>query len=190
MKNIRGITLISLVITIIVLIISSVGIYLSLGENGIFNKAKYASEKYTNEQEKEETEIAKLANEIDGYVGGDRTTIVKKATFIGEYMTRNIAANATATVTITGLESGTKYKAVIVRVQNTNQNGSATADPSYPFGAYNPNVASFTMTNCSSYDKVSLSVVEFIPTSNTVDATIMMTSGYNNKCDIHAYVFK
>ena len=43
MKNVKGITLISLVITIVVLIIlSSVGIYLTLGNNGILNKAKEA----------------------------------------------------------------------------------------------------------------------------------------------------
>ena len=49
MKN-KGITLISLVITIIILIIlSSVGIYLSLGNNGIFTRAKQAKET-TNKQ--------------------------------------------------------------------------------------------------------------------------------------------
>ena len=50
MKN-KGITLISLVITIIILIIlASVAIYLSLGNNGIFIKSKEAKEK-TNKQE-------------------------------------------------------------------------------------------------------------------------------------------
>ena len=50
MKN-KGITLISLVITIIILIIlSSIGIYLSLGNNGIFIRAKEAKE-ITNKQE-------------------------------------------------------------------------------------------------------------------------------------------
>ena len=49
--NIGGITLISLVITIIVLIIlASVSIYLSLGNNGIFTRAKEAKEA-TNKQE-------------------------------------------------------------------------------------------------------------------------------------------
>jgi len=66
MKNVKGITLIALVITIVVLIIlAGVAISLSIGENGIFNKAKYASESYANEQGREETEIAKLTNEID-----------------------------------------------------------------------------------------------------------------------------
>ncbi len=47
----RGITLISLVITIIVLIIlASVAIYLSLGNNGMFTRAKEAKE-VTNKQE-------------------------------------------------------------------------------------------------------------------------------------------
>jgi len=61
MKSIKGITLISLVITIIVLIIlSSVGIYLSLGENGIFTKAEEAKLKY---------EIGKTEEELDIKIG-------------------------------------------------------------------------------------------------------------------------
>ena len=47
----KGITLIALVITILVLIIlAGVTINLTIGENGIFSKAKYAKEKYTNEE--------------------------------------------------------------------------------------------------------------------------------------------
>jgi len=73
MKNEKGITLIALVITIVVLIIlAGVVISLSLGENGIFNKAKYATEEYANEQAREEAEIAKVSNEIDGYVVANR----------------------------------------------------------------------------------------------------------------------
>ncbi|MCI8362781.1 MAG: hypothetical protein HFJ41_06665 [Clostridia bacterium] len=50
LKKIGGITLISLIITIVVLIIlASVGIYLNLGDNGIFNHAKEAKE-VTNKQ--------------------------------------------------------------------------------------------------------------------------------------------
>ena len=61
MKRNKGITLIALVITIVVLIIlAGVAISLSIGENGIFNKAEYA-----NEQAREETEIGKISNDID-----------------------------------------------------------------------------------------------------------------------------
>ena len=61
----KAITLIALVITIVVLIIlAGVLINISLGNNGLFNKAKTAKEMYTNAQEYEETEIT---NNIDSY---------------------------------------------------------------------------------------------------------------------------
>jgi len=84
MKNMKGITLIALVITIVILIIlAGVAISLSLGENGIFNKAKFATEEYANEQEKEKKEIGELANEIDvETIGSTRNTqTVEKITF-------------------------------------------------------------------------------------------------------------
>jgi len=86
MKNMKGITLIALVITIVVLIIlAGVAISLSIGENGIFNKAKYATEEYANEQAREETEIAKYANQLDAIVNlsnrGSETQIYKSQTF-------------------------------------------------------------------------------------------------------------
>ena len=72
-KRIAGITLIALVITIVVLIIlAGVLINISLGNNGLFNKAKTAKEMYVNSQEYEETEIAKITNNIDSYVDGNR----------------------------------------------------------------------------------------------------------------------
>jgi len=73
MKRNKGITLIALVITIVVLIIlAGVAISLSLGENGIFNKAKFASEEYANEQELEMAQINNYGNQIDSYINGNR----------------------------------------------------------------------------------------------------------------------
>ena len=67
-KDMKAITLIALVITIVVLIIlATVVINLSLGQNGLFNKAKYASQSYKNAQDYEEEEIANYNNEIDQY---------------------------------------------------------------------------------------------------------------------------
>lgn len=67
MKN-KGITLVALVITIVVLIIlAAVAINLSLGNNGIFNRAKTAKEQYSNEQSFEDREIATISNSIDKY---------------------------------------------------------------------------------------------------------------------------
>ena len=58
MKNQKGITLVALVITIVVLIIlAGVAINMTLGENGIFNRAKYAKIQYELAQEKEKLEI-------------------------------------------------------------------------------------------------------------------------------------
>lgn len=69
MKKESGITLISLVITIVILIIlAGVGINLAIGNNGIFNKAKYSKEIYMNEQETEKKEINELSIEIEDEV--------------------------------------------------------------------------------------------------------------------------
>jgi len=58
LKNSKGITLIALVITIIILIILvGVAIALSLGENGIINKAKYAKQEHLNAQASEGEDI-------------------------------------------------------------------------------------------------------------------------------------
>ena len=60
MKN-KGITLISLVVTIVVLIIlAGVAINLTLGENGVFRKAKQAKEQYGNAVESEEQQLNEL----------------------------------------------------------------------------------------------------------------------------------
>ena len=64
----KGITLIALVVTIIVLLIlAGVAINLTVGENGIFNKAKFAKEKYTNEEYLEQEQL----NEIYAYLNKD-----------------------------------------------------------------------------------------------------------------------
>lgn len=64
-KSQYAITLISLVITIILLIIlAGIGINLSLGKNGLFNKAKYAKEQYINAQVKEKEELDDLYSQI------------------------------------------------------------------------------------------------------------------------------
>ena len=56
-----GITLISLVITIIILIIlASVSISLILGENGLFSKAREATEMFSEAQKEEEEALAEL----------------------------------------------------------------------------------------------------------------------------------
>ena len=75
LKDMKAVTLIALVVTIVVLIIlAGVLISLTLGDNGIFQRAKKAKEDYANAQGYEETEIAKTANEIDYILGTTRQT--------------------------------------------------------------------------------------------------------------------
>ena len=67
MKNeIKGITIIVLVITIIILLIlTGIAINFGLEENGIFRRAQNASKVYTNAKKNEEIELQKVSNYID-----------------------------------------------------------------------------------------------------------------------------
>lgn len=68
MKKQRGITLIALVITILIIVIlAGVTLNLTVGENGIFSKAKYAKEKYINEEYAEQEQL----NELYAYLAKD-----------------------------------------------------------------------------------------------------------------------
>ena len=68
-KNSRGITLIALVVTIIVLLILAGTTYtLVIGNDGIFNKAKNATEKYENSARNEQKDMSSMANLIDQYI--------------------------------------------------------------------------------------------------------------------------
>lgn len=65
-NKVRGITLISLVITIVVLIIlAALSINLSLVNKGSFNRAKTVKEVYANVQTQKEIDISKRTNNID-----------------------------------------------------------------------------------------------------------------------------
>jgi len=66
MRDTKGITLISLVVTIIVLIIlAAVSISLVLGENGLIQRTQKAAEEYQNAQKKEQEELEGITGEID-----------------------------------------------------------------------------------------------------------------------------
>ena len=73
MKRNNGITLIALVITIVVLIIlASVAITLSLGENGIFKKAAKAKEDTLVAQNEETTDLASIDSSIEEIIASNR----------------------------------------------------------------------------------------------------------------------
>ena len=64
-KEEKGITLVALVVTIIVLLIlAGVAISFTLGEDGIFKKAKDAADRMQNAASNEKIQIGELTNEI------------------------------------------------------------------------------------------------------------------------------
>lgn len=72
MKKQRGITLIALIITIIImLILAGVVINLTIGENGIFRIAKQAVKNYTNAEAKELADLNNITNIVDQAINGE-----------------------------------------------------------------------------------------------------------------------
>ena len=70
-KNEKGITLIALVVTIVVLLIlAGVSLNLVLGDNGIINKAKEGRDKYAEATENEQSELNKVDAWIEENIGG------------------------------------------------------------------------------------------------------------------------
>ena len=90
MNEIKGITLVSLVVTIIVLIIlAGVSINLLVGDKGIVTKAKEGRDKYANAavyEQEQLTTITKYADSITSGGGTDTGEIIsKQESFIGCY---------------------------------------------------------------------------------------------------------
>ncbi len=75
MRDTKGITLISLIITIIVLLILA-GITISqLTKNGLFEQSKQAKEKYDNSKKLENDTILEYEKEVEKHINGDRSII-------------------------------------------------------------------------------------------------------------------
>ena len=71
LKNSKGITLVALVVTIVVLLIlAGVSINLVVGQNGIINKAKDAKKNYTDASEDEKKKLENTDKWIDEQIGG------------------------------------------------------------------------------------------------------------------------
>ena len=117
----RGITLIALVITIIVLLIlAGVTINLTLGENGIFRTAEMAGKNYTQAQEDELAGIKGFENEINNVIGN----IGSSNTEINYETLKNIAKPGDYVKYDTGIESvGDKGKVTFRVLYNDDKYG-------------------------------------------------------------------
>ena len=77
--KIKGITLIALVVTIIILLIlSGTAISLTLGEDGIFKKAKDAIDKYKEAAEQEKNMIYNLESDMEDAIGDQKQIKTEK----------------------------------------------------------------------------------------------------------------
>ena len=78
-KQSKGITLVALVITVIVLLIlAGVSINFMFGNEGIIGKAQRAVDMYKNAKNDEEVQIAKYSNQIDSYLENSRNITTAK----------------------------------------------------------------------------------------------------------------
>ncbi len=69
-KDVQGITLIALVVTIIVLLIlAGIALNLTIGENGIFSRAEKAANTWRNAETNEQLAMGELGNWIGNYLG-------------------------------------------------------------------------------------------------------------------------
>lgn len=69
LKGQKGITLVALVITIIVLLIlAGITISLTVGQRGILNRAQEAGKNYQNAAAKEDEDLRGLNDEIEGII--------------------------------------------------------------------------------------------------------------------------
>ena len=84
-KQVKGITLIALVVTIIVLLIlAGIALSLTIGQNGIFSRAQTAANTWKNAESNEQLAMGELEDWMDGYMngnggnqgGGDDTTTI------------------------------------------------------------------------------------------------------------------
>ena len=69
LKGQKGITLVALVVTIIILIIlATVSISMVLGQNGLINRARQAREMTINEQDNENAIYGQAEDYVDNYI--------------------------------------------------------------------------------------------------------------------------
>ena len=90
MKSTRGITLIALVITVIVmLILAGVAISVLTDDGGLFEKTRGAAEAYENSAEREAQQLNDLMNDIDIYISGlpiEKITPIAQKVKVGDYV--------------------------------------------------------------------------------------------------------
>ena len=129
----KGITLIALIVTIIVLLIlAGVTINLAVNNQGIFNKAKTATRAYKNASENEQTELNEIDKEIESYLPGVRYKDAKGET---QTLTKEtpVGTKIGTTENISGKdgETGVKLDWYLFDVDETEGKAYLVSTPTY-----------------------------------------------------------
>ena len=124
MKKEKGITLIALILAIIVLIILA-GISINaLNNNGIFERAKEARDKWKNAQNEEEIQIARYSNEIENWTRSSNTSNYKRVLLYPENKQYNPANDTSQEYNLN--EDYTHYEYLLVECNHNNGGSSFT----------------------------------------------------------------
>ncbi len=109
----KGITLIALVVTIIILLIlAGVTLNMAMSGNGLFSKARNAADKYKKAQEDEADLISEVGKEMN-------------REYVGAYVTGYTPTSGSCTITgeISGVEAGSKENSEKKPLENIEENG-------------------------------------------------------------------
>ena len=106
-QNEKGITLIALVITIIVLLIlAGITINLTIGEDGIIRRAQEAGRNYVNAAEYEQEQIAEFTNQAENIIanvtGGGSTQTTPTQTLVSQITAEDYGKTINYSVTVDG----------------------------------------------------------------------------------------
>ena len=167
LKNKKGITLVALVVTIVVLLIlAGVSINLVLGNNGIIAKAKEAQRKSAEASQNDLKGMNGLVSEMEGALTGNGNnggeTQIPEIT-IGE---AKVVANSDGTGTaITDAASVYLGNTLYITFSHSITGGTTTVDKTIPYAVTKNGTYTFTVTgtvNGKSYTKnVSVTVNQF-----------------------------
>ena len=179
LKNKKGITLVALVVTIVVLLIlAGVSINLVLGNNGIIAKAKDAETKSAEASQNDLKGINGLVSEMEGALAGNNG---------GETQTPEITIGEVKVVTnsdgtgseITDAASVYLGNTLYITFSHSITGGTTVVDKTIPYAVTKNGIYTFTVTgtvNGKSYTKnVSVTVNQFKTAKGYVAANVEVT---------------
>ena len=174
MKRNKGITLIALVITIIILLIlAGVTIGLAMNGNGLFDKAKIATDEYNNSVEKENVELEKYEKQIDSFRNSDKKGI-DDLELVADLTTGHINRAATLTASFP-CEANQEY--YVIGYYLANGSGSTNVDTTISIITINEKINFTNATIIKDYNELNMIKIKS-DAAGTVNLT--MNTGTTN----------